>query len=299
MVSAVLNGFLKSIGMRRALQRVFTPYFDSENTRRFNSYLYDDMRSFAPCDALKPYIQSLMVSENEQAQSYTILPGTSLVMGFQYRGRLTFHDHDTEIRLATAGITGILNSFRVFENTANTGTVLVVFKEAGAVPFFNEPLHELYNESLSLEYFVRREELAALEEQLSAAADDSYRVSLVEQFLLLRLHSRGEDLLVKAAIQQIHLHHGNIRMGDLAEKLYTSKSPLEKRFRQVVGTTPKKFANIIRMKSSLIAMQTPLDDSDGYRMNHYDQAHFIHDFRNFTGVTPAQYLKKLTEEKSK
>jgi AraC-like DNA-binding protein len=220
-------------------------------------------------------------------------------MGFQYRGRLAFHDNETVIKLATAGITGILNSFRVFENTASTGTVFVIFKEAGAACFFREPLHELYNESLSLEYFVRREELAALEEQLSAAADDAYRVGLVEQFLLSRLQIRGDDLLVKAAIEQIHLHHGNIRMGELAEKLYTSKSPLEKRFRQVVGTTPKKFANIIRMKSSLIAMQTPLADSDDYRMNHYDQAHFIHDFRNFTGITPAQYLKKLAEEKSK
>ncbi|HVV54625.1 MAG TPA: helix-turn-helix transcriptional regulator [Mucilaginibacter sp.] len=255
------------------------------------------MKQFSPCEILRPFIQSILVSESELAQSYTILPGTSLVMGFQFRGRLAFRDDKTAIGLATAGVTGILNSFRVFENTADTGTVLVILKEAAALHFFREPLHELYNESLSLEHFIRRDQLSVLEEQLSTAEDDHKRVALVERFLIDMLQPRKEDLLVSAAIQQINQSQGNIRMTELADKLYTSKSPLEKRFRQAVGTTPKKFANIVRMKSALIAMQSPMTIEDDYRMNYYDQSHFIHDFKNFTGTTPEQYLKKLFEEK--
>jgi AraC-like DNA-binding protein len=251
------------------------------------------MKQFTPCDALKPYIQSLMVSESEQAQSYTVLPGTALVMGFQYRGKLAYQQEKTAISLATAGITGILNSFRIFENTANTGTVLVIFKEAGAAYFFREPLHELYNESLSLDNLVARQELTDLEEQLSSSASEEKRVSLVELFLLSRMQPRKTDLLVNAAIQQIHLSQGHIRMTDLAEKLYTSKSPLEKRFRQVVGTTPKKFATIIRMKSALITMQSPIAEPNEHQLGYYDQAHFIHDFKKFTGITPEQYLRNL------
>lgn len=255
------------------------------------------MKQFIPCDALKPYIQNLMVSESEQAQSYTVLPGTSLVMGFQYRGKLAYQQEKTAISLATAGITGILNSFRIFENTANTGTVLVIFKEAGAAYFFREPLHELYNESLSLDNLVARQELTDLEEQLSVSASDEERVGLIEQFLLSRIQPRKNDLLVNAAIQQIHLSQGHIRMTDLAEKLYTSKSPLEKRFRQVVGTTPKKFATIIRMKSALITMQSPIAEPNEHQLGYYDQAHFIHDFKKFTGITPEQYLKNLPQQK--
>ncbi|MBS1523836.1 MAG: helix-turn-helix transcriptional regulator [Bacteroidetes bacterium] len=255
------------------------------------------MKQFSPCDALKPYIQSLMVSESQQAQSYTVLPGTSLVMGFQYRGRLTYQQQNSAINLATAGITGILNSYRIFENTADTGTLLVIFKEAGAAPFFNEPLHELYNESLSLDNLVAREELSILEEQLSSTLTDEERVRWVEQFLLSRLQPYKTDLLVSAAIEQIHLTNGLIRMDDLAEKLYTSKSPLEKRFRQVVGTSPKKFATIIRMKSALITMQSPLIMQNERLLGYYDQSHFIHDFRKFTGTTPEQYLKRLSTQK--
>ena len=255
------------------------------------------MKQFTPCDALKPYIQWLMVSESGQAQSYTVLPGTSLVMGFQYRGRLTYQQENSAISLATAGITGILNTYRIFENTADTGTVLVIFKEAGAAPFFREPLHELYNESLSLDNLVAREELSTLEERLSTALTDDNRIWLVEQFLLSRLLPHKIDLLVTAAIEQIHLTNGLIRMDDLAEKLYTSKSPLEKRFRQVVGTSPKKFATIIRMKSALITMQSPMVMQNDRLLGYYDQSHFIHDFKKFTGTTPEQYLKSLSVQK--
>lgn len=255
------------------------------------------MKHFIPCDILKPYVQSLMVSESDQVRSYTVLPGTSLVMGFQYRGNLAYRQDQTAISLATAGITGILNTFRTFQNTVHTGTILVIFKEAGAAHFFKEPLHELYNESLALDNLVERSELAALEDRLSADVQDEDRIKMVEQFLLARLQLRKTDLLVSAAIQQIHLAHGHIRMTDLAEKLYTSKSPLEKRFRQVVGTTPKKFATIIRMKTALFTMQSPMTELNDHQLGFYDQAHFIHDFKKFTGTTPEQYLKQLPDQK--
>jgi len=254
------------------------------------------MKAFIPCDALKPYIDSLLVSESKLAQSYKVLPGTSLVMGFQYKGRLAYQQNDIAISMATAGITGILNGFRTFQNTPGTGTVLVIFKEGGAASFFDEPLHELFNESLSLDNLVDRAQLAGLEEQLSAAADDDKRINLVEQFLLSRWRPLKPDLMVEAAIKHIRLAKGQIRMTDLADLLNTSKSPLEKRFRQVVGTTPKKFAGIIKMKSALITMQSPLAPND-HLWGYYDQAHFIHDFKNFTGTTPMQYLQELIARK--
>lgn len=255
------------------------------------------MKLYSPCDALKPYINNLMVSESGEEQSYKVLPGTSMVMGFQYRGRLAYQQNGTTISMATAGITGILNTFRTFHNTTNTGTILVIFKETGAAHFFNEPLHQLYNESLSLDNLVDKLKLVEIEEKLSAATNDEDRISVVEQFLLSQLRPLKPDLLVDAAIQQIQLTKGHIRIADLAEQLYTSKSPLEKRFRQVVGTTPKKFAGIVKMKSALITMQSPLIIQNDHLLGYYDQSHFTHDFKNFTGTTPKQYLDQLIAQK--
>jgi hypothetical protein len=47
---------------------------------RFDTYL--------PCDALKPYVKTFVISENSDESTYKVLPDTGLVIGFQYKGRL-------------------------------------------------------------------------------------------------------------------------------------------------------------------------------------------------------------------
>src|ERR1700742_4080618 len=106
-----------------------------------------------PCDQLLPYVKHLIISENEHAGTYQVLPDTALVIGFQYRGKLAYLADDQAHPLTTAGITGLRDTYRVFQNTAGVGSVLVVFRENGAAMFLRHPLHELFGESLSLEHF--------------------------------------------------------------------------------------------------------------------------------------------------
>jgi AraC-like DNA-binding protein len=252
-----------------------------------------------PCARLKPYVKHFVVSESSEAQAYKVLPGTSLVMGFQYSGRVSYLNTDGDNKLATAGITGLMDSYRVFKNTANTGSVLIVFEETGAAAFFNQPLNELFGASLSLDNFCSQSELTMIEEKLAIAGDDSARIGIIEQFLISRLHPNPGDTMVEMALQYIHQSKGTIRMADLATALHTSASPLEKRFRRVVGASPKKFASIIRVKNVLGALDQNNGDFAAYLAGFYDQAHFIKSFKNFTSVTPGQYLKTISDLKFK
>jgi AraC-like DNA-binding protein len=167
----------------------------------------------------------------------------------------------------------------------------VYFKEGGAAPFFRQPLHELFRESISLESFMLRSELLIVEEQLCEAKSDAKRVKVIEQFLITRIKPITSDKLVLAALALIHKSKGNIRIKELASELHTSQSPLEKRFRQVVGATPKKFASIVRLKH-VIQQYNPQDSltSLGYEAGFYDQAHFIKEFKAFTGQTPDDFF---------
>jgi AraC-like DNA-binding protein len=249
-------------------------------------------QAYIPCAQLRPYVDSLIVQETAGEQTYKVLPGTGLVIGFQYQGRLSFIENGQETSLSTAGISGLNDRYRMFTNSANTGTVLVVFKEAGAMHFFREPLHELFRESISLDHFMLRSELLLLEEQLKEAATDRGRIGIVEKFLCARLRAVQPDQLVLSALSLIHKSKGTIRIKDLAQQLFTSQSPLEKRFRHAVGTSPKKFASIIRLKH---AIQHFADNHSltalGYEAGFYDQAHFIKEFRSFTGETPAAFYR--------
>ena len=242
---------------------------------------------YIPCEKLTPFVQSLVISESDNENSYKVLPNPNLVIGFQYKGKLSYVSNGEEIALSNSGITGLQDSYRIFKNTAGVGTVLVYFKVNGAAAFFSEPIHELFRQSLSLDNFILRSELVILEEQLDEAKSDIERINVVERFLLSRLKQHKPDALVLAAVALIFEKHGNIRMSEVAEKLHTSQSPFEKRFRRVVGATPKKFASIIRLKYTLQQFQAQTSlTSLAYESGFYDQAHFIKDFKTFSKSIP-------------
>jgi AraC-like DNA-binding protein len=244
---------------------------------------------FAPCDRLKPFVRHFVISEAEEAQCYPVLPDTALVMGFQYRGGLTHIRDDIAQPLAKAGITGLLDGYRLFRNQMGTGTVLVVFRETGLAAFVRQPVHELFDQSLALDQLFPRQAIADTEERLAAANDDTGRIRVVEGFLLPHLSPPKTDPLVEAALDHIHRLSGDIRIGELARALHSSQSPLEKRFRRSVGATPKKFAGIVRIKTMITALQQRRDRH--YLDAYYDQAHFIKDFKRFTSMTPEEWLR--------
>ena len=250
---------------------------------RFDTYI--------PSDALKPYIKFFAVSENVLEQTYKIIPDTSVVLGFQYKGKLSYLEGSTENPLDKSGVSGLRDTFRIFKNSADIGTVLVFFTETGFRHFFKQPVHEIFRESISLETFMLRSELLILEEQLYAADSDTKRIAAIEKFLLSRIHFVEPDKLVLAALALIHKSRGTIRITELMEQLHVSQSPLEKRFRQAVGTSPKKFTSIVRLKY-IIQEQAKSHSLTAlsYELGFYDQAHFIKEFKNFTGENPGDFF---------
>ncbi len=247
--------------------------------------------TYIPCDALKPYIRALVISESSGEQVYKVLPGTEVVIGFQYRGALSRIEDGKEVSLTGSGVSGLHDTFSIFKNTVGTGTLLVYFKEGAFSNFFSQPLHELFSESVSLDNFLLRSELLILEEKLQSAKADEERIKTIEAFLLSRLKQIPVDALVTGALALIHKHKGNIRIKELAAQLHTSQSPLEKRFRSEVGTSPKKFADIIRLKHTMNTYKQGTSLTGlGYESGFYDQAHFIKAFKSFTGETPEAFF---------
>jgi methylphosphotriester-DNA--protein-cysteine methyltransferase len=70
-------------------------------------------------------------------------------------------------------------------------------------------------------------------------------------------------------------------------------------FRKHVGLSPKRFARVRRLQRVLQS----IPDSGGIdwcdiaaRHCYTDQSHFIHDFRDLTGLTPAAYHPRSSAE---
>lgn len=247
-----------------------------------------------PTEQLKPYIKYYVVAENDVASEYKVFPSSGSVIGFQYKGQLATIKDNTESKLTSAGITGISDGYKVFKNSADIGTVLVYFTEVGFTHFASPPANELFNLSLSLDVVFDKKSVTEVEEKLFTATTDRQRIQIVEQFLLSQLKDIATDKLIVEAVQLIYHSKGTIRIKELNERLCISQSPFEKRFRKVVGTSAKKFASIVRFNAVL-------DDLNGtktlseicYENNFFDQAHFIKDFKQFTGDTPEHFKRFL------
>lgn len=244
-----------------------------------------------PTNRLKPYIKYLAISEVYEEQTYKVFPSTGLVLGFQYKGKLAYIENSVENPLAVSGITGLQDSFRVFKNAKNIGSVLVFFNEMGASYFFQNPINELFNESLSLDNLVNQSEIQRIEDLLAEAQTDQERIAIVEQFLLSHLIEKKEDKIVTEAVNRIYDSNGKVKIKQLAESLFISQSPFEKRFRKIIGTSPKKFASITRFNTILDTLQKGNSLTISYENDYFDQAHFINDFKHFTGETPEQFIK--------
>lgn len=247
--------------------------------------------NYSACPKLSPYIRSISVIENEEASTYKVLPRAALVMGFQYSGKLSYLEHGIENPLSLSGITGLRDSFRLFRNLPHTGTILVTFREAGAAAFFKEPMHELLGASISLDLFSKQSEINIVEEKLALALSDAERISIVEKFLLSRLRPHSADPVVLSAIRKIYESNGDIRIAKLAKELCISQSPLEKRFRSIVGASPKKFASIVKLQKIISAADDKKFSDIVYESGYFDQAHFIRAFKHHTGDTPQSFFR--------
>lgn len=247
-----------------------------------------------PTEQLKPYIKYFIVSENELESEYKVFPSSGLVIGFQYKGQLSTIKGNTLNTLTSAGITGITDGYKIFKNSADIGTILVYFTEIGFAHFTLQPANELFNLSLSLDNIFDKNEISQVEEKLLNATTDKQRIKIVEQFFLSQLKDIQTDKLIIEAVKLIYQSSGTIRVKELNEKLCISQSPFEKRFRKVVGTTPKKFASIVRFNTVLENLGKAKSLTEiCYENNFFDQAHFIKNFKQFTGDTPENFKRFL------
>ena len=245
-----------------------------------------------PSRRLQPFIRKYLVVETDVPLVNRILPDTSLVIAFRCGGQVNYITDGEVVALPKAVISGLQRSARLIAYEKGTTNILVQFTETGAAAFLREPLHELFAKSLSLENFFSSQSLADLEGQLGNANNIHERICLVDQFLLSKIDSTVQDQLVMNAVSTIRSAAGALSIKELALSLYISQDAFEKRFRKVIGTSPKQFASITRMKHIIdLKKNTPSLTGIAYEGGYFDQPHFINHFRSFTGQTPTEFFK--------
>ncbi len=171
-------------------------------------------------------------------------------------------------------------------------TIGVHFKPGGAFAFLGMPASELHDQHVSLDTLWGRF-ARSLRDRLLEARSASVRLEILESTLLARL--RRVHALHPAVGFALHEFRGGPQMRTIAEvtgQIGLSSRRFIELFKEQVGMTPKLYCRVRRFQQVVksIAGGQDLDWAqvalDG---GYFDQAHFNHDFRAFSGLCPTEY----------
>lgn len=182
-----------------------------------------------------------------------------------------------------------------------TKKLIVAFQQGKGFPFIKIPMSELADKVVDAD-IIFGARFRQFREQLLASPSWQQTFQLTENFLL---QLAGEELSVDTpakcvafAVSNIAVQPNILVFQQFTRQIGYSQKHFIDLFKRHVGITPKKYLNIMRFQMALLEIEhnqaidwrrVALDS--GY----YDQAHFIRDFKRFSGFTPNEYVSKKTE----
>ncbi|MGB1287666.1 MAG: helix-turn-helix domain-containing protein, partial [Aggregatilineales bacterium] len=166
-------------------------------------------------------------------------------------------------------------------------------KPGGALSFFGVTANELHNRHIPLS-LLWGQCANDLYEQLLAAQTPDACFQILEETLLARLYrAKHRHQAVAYALTAFGQLAPQMQVTDVVDSIGLSATRFIQVFREDTGFTPKRYMRLLRFQQALqhLAHQTALDYVDiALLCGYYDQAHFINEFRYFSGITPSQYM---------
>lgn len=182
----------------------------------------------------------------------------------------------------------------VVVGTAGQASIMgVQFKPGGAAPFLGVAAGELRDTDLSLD-LLWGARAGELRERLRDAGAPEVKFHILAQSLVAhRARPRARRPVVVAALREFHGGPHMRPVSAVAADSGLSARRFIQLFEAEVGLTPKVYCRIRRFQRLLRYLSkgpqrtgADLAAACGY----CDQAHLIHDFRAFSGLTPTAYL---------
>jgi len=173
-------------------------------------------------------------------------------------------------------------------------SVGVHLKPWGLAPFVPMPAAELCDRPVTVEQVWGRRAVAELRDRLAMAGGPQEMLTLLEVELMRRLGETAGLGLVRHTGSVLATAKGSVAIGDLTATVGVSSTHLAQRFKELVGVTPKRLARSYRFTATMLALDPsgPIDWGEvAARAGYFDQAHFGHEFRAFTGFTPTRYVE--------
>jgi AraC-like DNA-binding protein len=247
------------------------------------------IRTYTPRPPLSNFVELFWYFENEQLphEIERVLPTGTMELVIDLR----------QDKIRSSLVCGAHSEYFVIDRVDQAAVMGVHFKPGGGFPFFGVPADEMQNARVSLDalWGSQADELRG---QLLDAKTEESRVRILERTLWARIRRPlAQHRGVTFALAEFQREPAQ-RISDVTRQIGLSARQFIRIFSEEVGLTPKQFCRIQRFQQVLRRVHNRREVQwvdVALACGYFDQAHFIHDFRLYSGLSPTVYLTQRDE----
>ena len=256
-----------------------------------------DYRTFEPHPDLASIVKfywTLEVPFDPNNKKQKIIPDGCIEMTFNFEDGIKRYTSDSDFIVHTSAmVMGQRTKSYFIEPLGNVNSFAICFYPHGFANFINTRLEELVDIEVPLANLFNEATAINLEEKMIRATNTETRIKLIEAFLLKKLNENATiEHIVQTTVDTLLSTNGSTSISTILKDDPSKRRKLERNFRKQIGISPKQLGKVIRMQTALNMLLNKDENltSIAYENDYFDQAHFIKDFKEFTGITPKSFL---------
>lgn len=248
--------------------------------------------------ALEPFIKSISSIETADGSTspctFRVLPDTCVEIFLAYNNQpIAKIKTKAQFNSSKSFITSRMLTYMDVQLPPNSGSIAICFHPGAAFRFFHLPMKAFTDDNILLSD-VWGNKINELEDSISICSSHKERVIAVQTFLLnLIQREPANKNAYEYCLREIKLFKGQLPIKTLLKKTNLSQRQLSRQFNTFLGLSPKEFSRITRFLYSVDNIKKNPSYSlaqIAYESGYFDQAHFIHDCKEYTGMTPKELV---------
>lgn len=195
-----------------------------------------------------------------------------------------------------AWISGMRTEYISIQANADQSEMMVIrFRPGTAWSFLHMPVSEIKDKVVDAE-LIFGNELLSFREELLETVSPGLKFIVAERYLLKRIKDHFEiHPAISYCIAQIGGNPSQTSIKDITHKTGYTNKHLISLFGKYAGINPKQYVSVLKFQQAVFA----LEKDPGYinwpglafDCGYYDQAHFINEFKRFSGFNPSAYME--------
>lgn len=255
-------------------------------------------QTFQPSSDLESLIScywTLEVPAESDAQRQRIIPDGTIEMAFILGDDIKRYTSENEFIIQPrAMVLGQTIEPFYIEPKGYVNTFAIRFYPYGFANFVTIPIKNLANKETPIELLFGEKTANKLEQKIIQANNSRERIEIIENFLLEKLNEKTTiNNIVKTTIDALLATNGSASISTILKEDLSKRRQLERNFIKQIGVSPKQLGKVIRLQTALKMLLNKKAENltdIAYESEYFDQAHFIKDFKEFTGINPKEFL---------